>query len=417
MADVVDQSPRPVLSLSSFQPLANLLAWASYDLANTFFAVAMVSFYFPLWLIEDHGVQELTFSLALGISMIGVALAMPICGAIADATGQRMRYLRWTSFGCMGTTLLIGWISHVGLALALFALANAYYQLGTVFYDALLRQVAQPGRLGQASGWGSAFGYLGSMAGLALLWPFVQAGGHQAAIIPSAVFFLLFALPSFLLIRDPPPSSTISWQAAVRQALRQLRGTIREARAIPGVWWFFLASFFSLNAINTVLVFMAVYVKRALGFSEPQMIHFFLLGQASAVAGAAAGARVIDRLGAHRTLGFIWLGWTAALALLALTTIPEWLWLLGPVVGFCLGPTWATSRVLLIQLCPKAQTAEFLGLAGLLSRLSSVAGPLIWGAIVLDPGRHRQAIWVLVGLLLVGIVVLRKVPSGEPHTQ
>src|SRR3989338_1126192 len=113
MADVVDQPPRPILPLSSFQPLAKLLAWASYDLANTFFAVAMVTFYFPLWLIEDRGVPELMFSIALGVSMVGVALAMPVCGAIADATGQRMRYLLWTSFGCIGITLLIGSTHHV----------------------------------------------------------------------------------------------------------------------------------------------------------------------------------------------------------------------------------------------------------------------------------------------------------------
>lgn len=413
MANVAWRNPLGVLTLIPSRPLATLLAWASYDLANTFFAVAMVSFYFPLWLIEDRGVPELVFSIALSGSMVGVALVMPVCGAIADATGQRMRYLRWTSFACIGTTLLIGWVNRVGFALVLFAMANACYQLGTVFYDALLRQVARNGRLGQASGWGSAFGYLGSMVGLTLLWPFVQSWGYQAAVLPSAVFFLLFATPSFLMIRDPLPPPTVHWPTLVRSAIRQFVMTIRQARMVPGVWWLFLASFFSLNAINTVLVFMAVYTKRVLGFSDSEMIRFFLIGQGSAVVGALVGARVIDRLGARPTLRLIWMGWTMALALAAWAPTPAWLWLISPLVGCCLGPTWATSRVLLIQLCPKTQTAEFLGLAGLLSRVSSIVGPLIWGVIVLDPTQYRQAMWVLVGLMIGGVLLLHHVPAPQ----
>ncbi|MBI4354738.1 MAG: MFS transporter [Candidatus Omnitrophica bacterium] len=413
MAQVARQHPSNLLTIISSRPHAALLAWASFDLANTFFAVAMITFYFPLWLIEDRGVPELLFSVALSGSMIGVALLMPICGAMADATGQRMRYLRWTSLVCIGLTFLLGWVDHVGLALGLFALANAAYQLGTVFYDALLRQVALKGRLGQASGFGSAFGYLGSMVGLSFLWPFVQSAGYHAAVIPSAIYFLLFALPSFLLIRDPAPTSSVLPRKTAREAIRQLGKTLRQSRTIPGVWWFFLASFLSLNAINTILIFMAIYTKRVLGFSDSEMIRFFLVGQGSAVLGALAGARVIDRLGAHRTLGFIWLGWTVALALAAWLVNPAWLWVIGPVIGCCLGPTWATSRVLLIQLCPKHQTAEFLGLAGLLSRVSSIIGPLIWGVIVLDPTQYRQAVWVLVGLMVMGVAVLQKVPKTK----
>jgi UMF1 family MFS transporter len=124
-----------------------LLAWALYDLANTFFAVAMLSFYVPLWVVEDQGANELVFSAALAVSMILVALAMPVCGALADATGARMRYLRWTSFGCIAGTLLMGGVNRLAPALVLFVLSNFCYQLGTIFYDALLWQVADRDRL------------------------------------------------------------------------------------------------------------------------------------------------------------------------------------------------------------------------------------------------------------------------------
>lgn len=391
-----------------------LLAWASYDLANTFFAVAMLSFYFPLWVVEDLGAKELVFSLALASSMIAVALLMPFCGTVSDVRGRRMRYLRWTTLGCILATMLVGLTDRLMPALILFALGNLCCQLGTVFYDALLWEVAKPGALGRASGIGAAFGYLGSMLGLTLLWPFVRQGGHQAAFIPSALLFLLFAIPSFIVIKDPPSvPSAASLATLFRQTNTRLLDTLRHARSYPALCRFFIASFFSLNAINTILVFMGVYTKTVLGFTEEQIVRFFLVGQGCAVAGSLVSSVVISRLGARRTLMLIWGGWLAAIGLARIVEDPRWLWVIGPVMGFCLGSTWATSRVLLTQLSPKDRLGEFFGLAGLLGRASSVVGPLIWGLIVIDQTRYHRAFDALLLMMATGLWLLRRVPEPD----
>ena len=90
--------------------MKQVLAWALFDLANTFFAVAMLSFYFPLWVVEDRGGTELHFSMALGVSMVCVALIMPFCGALSDALGERMCFLRWTTYGCTKSNSISFWI-------------------------------------------------------------------------------------------------------------------------------------------------------------------------------------------------------------------------------------------------------------------------------------------------------------------
>jgi len=391
-----------------------LVAWALFDLANTFFAVAMISFYFPFWVVEDQGGRELWFSLALGASMAFVALIMPFCGAISDAAGSRMKFLRWTTYGCAAATILIGMTPHLGTALALFAVANVCYQLGTVFYDAMLWSVSPPDRLGRSSGFGAAFGYFGSMLGLALLWPFVRAWGHQAAFIPSALFFLLFALPSFLLIREPAGQRVESWPMVIRAAALRLGTTIRSARAMPGVWRYLWASFFSANAINTILTFMAVYTRKVAGFTEHQVIGFFLFSQSFAVAGSLVFSRLIPRWGAKRTLAVIWTGWLLALGGAAADPTMRWLWVVGPVIGFCLGATWATARVLILELSPKDRLAEMFGLAGLFARASSIIGPILWGILVWDGTGHRRAIVALMGMLAIGLWLLRGVPERSP---
>jgi UMF1 family MFS transporter len=392
-----------------------LLAWALFDLANTFFAVAMLSFHFPLWIVEDRGGRELFFSIALGISMLCVAVIMPFCGAMSDASGTRMRFLRWTTYGCAASTMLIGLTPNLASALILFGLANICYQLGTVFYDALLWNVSPPATLGRASGIGAAFGYLGSMLGLLLLWPFLRWGGRAATFAPSAAFFLLFAAPSFLMIRDTAPAAgPIRWRHLARTAIARLADTVRSARRSPALWRYCWASFFSLNAINTVLVFMAVYTRKVLAFTDEQAIRFFLFSQVFSVAGSLAFGSVVSRCGAKRTLSLIWSGWMAALVLIGLNPSPRWLWVIGPVIGFCLGSTWATSRVLLIELSSKERLAEMLGLAGLFARASSTIGPLLWGVLVTDPARQQQAVLSMAGLLAIGIGLLSRVPDPRP---
>ena len=393
--------------------MRRMLAWALFDLANTFFAVAMLSFYFPLWVVEARGGKELSFSLALAVSMVCVALLMPLCGAISDVSEERMRFLRWTTYGCVAATALVGLARDLSLALALFGVANVCYQMGTVFYDALLWKVAAPDRLGPVSGIGAFFGYLGSALGLLMLWPFVRSGGYQAAFAPSAVLFLLFALPSFLLIQDAPRRRhAMPWSELVRLAWLRLTITVRSARSLGGLWRYFWAAFFSLNAINTVLVFMGVYAKKVIGFTEAQMIPFFVFSQTFAMAGSLVFGQMIPRWGAKRTLGWIWAGWMTALGLLAASPASaRWLWVAGPLMGFCLGSTWATSRVLVMELSPKDQLAEMLGLVGLFARASSVIGPLLWGLLVWDPSRYRLAVLSLIGLLAIGLALLQRVPE------
>ena len=391
--------------------MVRVAVWALYDLANTFFAVAMLSFYFPLWVVEDQGAKELVFSGVLAASMACVAVLMPICGAISDARGQRIRFLRWTTIGCVAVTALTGLTHHLGVALVLFAMANICYQLGTIFYDALLWRIAKPTHVGYVSGIGAAFGYLGSMAGLLFLWPFVQRGGHHAAFLPSAGFFLLFALPSLLLIREAAPPRSVNWSRAIHEGLQRLRATARQAKRYTGIGRFLLALFVSSNAINTVLVFMVVYTKTVLGFTEEQLVRFFLWGQAFAVLGSLLGGPLVRRIGAKRTLTWIWAGWIGALALVLGIRHANGIWISGPLIGLCLGPTWATSRVLLIQLAPKDQLAEFLGLAGLLGRAASIVGPLLWGVIVWEPLRYHHAIGALMVLLGIGLWIFRKVPE------
>ena len=103
-----------------------------------------------------------------------------------------------------------------------------------------------------------------------------------------------------------------------------------------------------------------------------------------------------------------------ALGIVAISPTNGWMWVAGPIIGFCLGSTWATARVLVTELSPKDQLAEMFGLVGLFARASSILGPLLWGLLVLNPARYHHAILLMIGLLAIGLWMLRQVPDPHP---
>src|SRR5690606_22082196 len=95
-------------------------------------------------------------------------------------------------------------------ALAVAAFANLAFEIGTVFYNAMLPEVAPPRLWGRISGWAWGLGYAGGLACLVLtlvlfiqpaepLFGLDQSRSEQVRIAGPfvAFWFLVFALPMF----------------------------------------------------------------------------------------------------------------------------------------------------------------------------------------------------------------------------
>ena len=85
------------------------ISWAIYDLANTIFSLAILSFFFPLWITrDDGGVSSAEYAMTVAISMLAAAAILPILGAISDTYGKRIPFLRIFVIICVGCTALLG---------------------------------------------------------------------------------------------------------------------------------------------------------------------------------------------------------------------------------------------------------------------------------------------------------------------
>jgi len=396
-----------------------LLSWGMYDLANTIFTINIITLYFALWVTVDKAGRDIYYSLAIALSMIFAAISEPIMGAVSDRHGKRMPSLICFTLLSILFTALMGFTNSLFLGLLFFAIANFGYQLAIVFYNSLLPEIADKNEIGKVSGFGISLGYVGTIIGLMLVKPFVDAAGRQAAFIPTAIFFLLFSLPCFLFVKDKPSlAGTRAWTLGIRDALRRIKDTFINRKKYPGLFIFLIASFICLDAVNTTIPFIAIYAKKAVMMSDGDIRFFLIISTIFAIFGSFAFGYVTDKIGAKKTWIIVMWMWCAAFFLAATILHKNVFWIVGPVSGVSIGSTWVATRTLVAKLAPPEKRGEIFGLFGVTSKSASIIGPLTWGLITwlgepLGVVRYQLAVFALLGFAAVGLVLLQKIPEPQ----
>ena len=400
-------------------PATSVAGWALYDLGNTLFSFNVLSLYLPLWVVNDMGGRDSDYGLANSLSMGLMFLTAPLIGALSDQARGRKPFLIATTVTCVAFTTLLGQ-GGVLATLAFFVIANYFYQAGLIFYDALLPVVSTPENRGRVGGIGVGVGYVGALIGVGL-GLLILSGDPTAKPLVfhlTSSLFLLFALPCFLLVREPAnPDARPFGPAAVRAAVGQLRQTARRVRGYPGLGRFLVGRVFYADAANTLIAFLGIYVTKEVGFGEQETQLLLLVGIATAAVGGLCWGPVVDRWGPNRTLDGVMLLWLATFGLAAAIgglKLPGWLfWLAGPLAGIALGGTWAADRPLMLQLSPPRYLGQFYGLYAMVGRFAAIVGPLLWSIIVDGLGLGRPAaVLSLLVLVVISMVILRPVPNA-----
>jgi len=356
-----------------------IASWAFYDFANTIFSMNVISLYFALWVTVDHGGQDILYSIALSGSMLAVAISAPVFGTISDQTGKRRLPLTLLTIVSVLTTALIGQAEQLWVGLLLFVIANYCYQSALVFYNGMLPSVARQSNVGMVSGYGVALGYVGSIAGLRLVEPFVTDGGRSAAFLPTAILFLVFAIPCFLYVKDPNPKP---FYVDIGQSFRTLKKTITDASDYQALLKFFVVHFLILDVVNTIIAFMSVYAHKVIGFDGKQITSFLILSTVFAMLGSLVIGWLVKHKGTVFSYGLVLWIWLAALCLIVLSSGETLFWMVGPLAGAGMGGVWVASRAIVVELSPPEKIGEFFGIYSLAGKMASIAGPLLWGSVV-----------------------------------
>jgi UMF1 family MFS transporter len=419
----------PLFSQDALNPgvrKREVFGWAMYDFANSGYTTVVITAVFAAYFVGGiAGKAEwatFAWTAALSISYAIVMFTMPSLGAYADLRAAKKKLLALVTAGCVLSTaaLALARPGGVALAMVLIVVSNVFYSYGESLTAAFLPELAHADSLGKVSGWGWSFGYFGGMLTLGVCLGYVlwaQARGLPAThfvpvtMLVTAAIYGLASLATFRLLRErAQPNPAALGQGGLAASLRQLRQTFREARRYVDFQWLMACAVFYQGGVAVAISLAAIYAETVIGFRQQEtMVLIFVLNIAAA-AGAFAWGYLQDRIGHKPALAATLVGWIATCVIAALSATKGQFWWAAGIAGLCMGSSQSAGRALAGLFAPPAQLAEFYGLWAFAIRLSSIVGPLTYGAITwATGGNQRMAILVTAGMFVVGLVLLAKV--------
>jgi len=402
-----------------------IFSWSLYDFANTIFSMNVVSLNFPLMIKSVYGGEDIQLSFARSSAMVLVALTMPLAGVIADRFRRRMPLAIAMSLLCCLATALLGRGGTMLTQLVIFAVAVFCYQGALVFYNSVLPQVAGPGKIGRVSGYGVSLGYIGTIFGLIVVGSLAGPVCYSDAFALTAVLFFLFSLPFFITIKDENPRPLKAVGKTALDSIRNIAAVFRDARSRKGILRLLVGRFFVVEALETVIFFMAVFLREGAGFSDKipvlgnlnEITVFLIIVTVFTALGSFIWGFVCEIIGPRNSLLGTVLLWIITLAGIILLQNKILLYFFGSLAGIALGGVWTVERPLLVNLVgDNDRLAGYFGLFALSGRTAAVVGPIIWGLTVLlfdslGPTKYRFAVGSVLLMMMAGFYILRKVPD------
>jgi MFS transporter, UMF1 family len=419
----------PLFSRDALNPgvrRREVFGWAMYDFANSGYTTVVITAVFAAYFVGGiaQKAEWATFAwtLALSISYAIVMLTMPSLGAYADLRAAKKRLLAIVTAGCVISTaaLALARPGAVATAMVLIIVSNVFYSYGESLTAAFLPELAHPASLGKVSGWGWGFGYFGGMLALGICLGYViWAQDRQipaAQFVPvtmliTAVLYGASSLVTFRLLRERArPNPQALHEGGFAASLRQLQRTFSRARHYRDFMWLLACAVFYQGGVAVAITLAAIYAESVMGFQQQEtMVLIFVLNLAAA-GGAFAWGYLQDRIGHKIALGSTLVGWIATCIIAALSATKGQFWWAAAIAGLCMGSSQSAGRAMAGMFAPPRQLAEFYGLWTFAVRLSSIIGPLTYGAITwASGGNQRMAIVSTAFLFLIGLVLLTKV--------
>ena len=423
-----------------------------YNFGNTPFALTILTLYFPLWLTEEYGAGPALYNYATSVASLLVVLIAPVLGALCDLHQRRRRYLVvLTLITVLFTLGLSGSYDITGslfVTLVCFVVAVVAYQLINVPYFALLPSVAVGRGTGTISGYAQAAGFIGTLLATLGFVFFVtpekffgfSVGGPQHirqqfshlgswidtstasvdsnTFLPTAIFFLIFALPAFFFVPDRPQRAP--QPAKLVEAYRSVLTTLRHIRAYVGLGRYMVVTLLFMDAASIAIPNMCIFAKNIFGMGDGQISNLMAFSLIFSILAAFGAGRISDKVGPKRTL-LATLGlWIVAILAIMFAWAPWVFFVTGPLLFLAFGATIALGPVLLIALSPSESLTEFMGFFVTVGQVSAALGPVILGLLLgmlggLETGvAYRIAIGSLAVTMVVGLFLLLRVPDVRP---
>ncbi|MFN0177365.1 MAG: MFS transporter [Gemmatimonadales bacterium] len=417
-----------------------IFGWAMFDFANsahtTVVITAVYNAFFVGYIVPNGagGRGDSFWSTAIILSMLVTIVLSPLVGAIIDYSGKKKTYLIASCLICSAATASLAFAGpgDVWLAIALVVLSSVAFMQSEAFSSSFLPELSTPATMGRISGLGWGIGYFGGLISAAIALkvvitsdPATNPAGYvrdnQLAMAATGAFFLLAALPTFLLVKNralPAPGfeRASSW-TLIKAGLGELRQGFATARRYPILFQFLLSFMVYMAGLDAIVKFFGIYAREEIRLTGNEFVTLFLVLQISAALGAFAFGWLESRIGPKKTVLWTLVWWIAGvLGILLLEPLSQLTGLgmkslfygLGLVAGAGIGATQASSRTVVGLLAPPNKTAETFGFWSMFQRFGSILGAT-FGYVNAMAGTRKAGVALVLAFFIIGAFMLSRV--------
>lgn len=395
----------------------SVFGWVMYDFANSAFVTVIVtvvySVYFRNVVVNQGELGTALWGRAISISMFFVAISSPILGAVADYSRSKKKLL---FINCYLTVIFTGLLYFVEAGdiikgMIFFIIANYGFNSGNVFYNALLPEIASRDNMGKISGLGWGVGYMGGLLSLVMVLPLVHNNLTRWVFPTISLFFGIFAIFTFILLREVRrPSKRSNYLKIAYQRLSNTFSNIRDFKELIK----FIISYLIYNdGIIIVISFGAIYGATRFGMDQKELIIYFIIANLTSIIGSFIFGFITDILGAKKTIMSTLIIWAGVVLAAFISETTRQYYLVGMLAGIAIGASQSSSRTMLALLTPDRKMAEFFGFYSVTGRIASIIGPLVYGEVARITGDQKWAILSVLIFFVVGFLMLATVDEAK----
>jgi len=413
----------------------NLFSWVIYDAANSFLTVSLGGFFLAQWVVLDNKFDDIWYGGTFTLATIFVLLTSPFWGAWSDKVGKRLPFIKWVTvllilFGAFIVLVVLSNFplrSRVLTVLALTVIIQYLYQVSLIFYNSLLEKISTDKNRGEISGLGDFFNNFAWIFATSIFLLFttgkitlIGESGRSQVFLPALIFFSLLSLPMLFLFKEEKRNIVVN---KVQDNIKDIyKKTIKGFRELfkenKNVGIFLIAFSLSSDAILTVGLYFAIVMDRLYKIPDTQKFVVLLIMNLSMAFANYFLGKACDWLGSKRILLISCLDLIASFTIASLFSEIWILYIIALCAGIGWGGFYSAARALMVRISPSSKLGEYFGFYSTFQRLSSVTGPLIWGAMTLwfkniGDSKYRIAMMSLVFLMVIGTFLMKYVKEEK----
>jgi len=396
---------------------SQLISWYLFDFGYSSYATIIVAFVFAVYfksvISSNEPVGDFYWSLAINIAMIVSAVLNPVCGAIADHSSNKKKFLFFFTILCVIPTALMYFTGEgtIFFALILFIISNIGFQTGMTFYDSFIPEISEPKNYNKVSSTGYAVGYIGSIISVALVFPLKD--NPNLLFVICALFFLFFSLPLFLILKEKNVVKGKLNESIIKYGFSKVLNTLKNINHYRNLKNFLISFFLYIDAVNTIIFFAGIYASTTLNFETVELAVFFLIVQITAMLGSFLFGFIGDKIGILKSIFINLIMWTLITLAVFFTNDKTSFYIIGGFAGTFLGSTQSLSRAMMARLVPLEFKTEFFGFYSLFDKTSTLLGPLTFGLVSWLSGSQKFAVLSVGVFFILGMLLLSKVKEKE----